>query len=244
MVDSMGSVAMGAGRVVPDDGIDRRAGWMKPVQGRSWRLGRLGPAPGPRSPWNRSSQGASVLPAGNPDPGLNRLHRQKHRPLGRAGPEPERDLSRGEGAGRVDRDPVCSDRLAARRRECRDIRDLQEGVGCRAVAQRHRPCGYGVVAPCGASNLTACTLGRDAREAVELAGVARDVCELQRVHDACRPGRRRIRGPARPTGPVSCIAASWTRPSPPPLSLTPPTPHTRCPRATCRKAPTGPASTW
>src|SRR6476659_2599181 len=61
MVDSTGSVAVGAGRVVPDDGIDRRAGWMKPVQGRSWRLGRLGPAPEPRSSWNPPSKPSTPL---------------------------------------------------------------------------------------------------------------------------------------------------------------------------------------
>src|SRR5262249_55876147 len=46
---------LGAGQGVPDDGSGRRAGWVRPVQGRSWRLGRPGQVPEPPSSWDQAS---------------------------------------------------------------------------------------------------------------------------------------------------------------------------------------------
>ena len=74
---------LGAGRGVPDDGSGRRAGWIKPIQGRSWRLGRLGPAPEPRSSWNQPSNpdvtatracAASGSPVASAPPAATAMH--------------------------------------------------------------------------------------------------------------------------------------------------------------------------
>ena len=99
---------LGAGRGVPDDGSGRRAGWIKPIQGRSWRLGRLGPAPEPRSSWNQPSNpevtatracAASGSPAASAPPAATAMHPASRNSAALAAETPPVAISRRSGSG-------------------------------------------------------------------------------------------------------------------------------------------------
>jgi hypothetical protein len=85
--------------------------------------------------------------------------------------------------------------MARRRREGRDVRDPDDGVGGRARRECHGPLRGRAVAPRGAPRSAPSGPGRDPGEAEQLASAARDVRELEGIP---RPVARVLRAPAAP----------------------------------------------